>query len=88
MKTTILDLPKQTTITKDNIEVSVDTAVYYHVREPRKAYYSLEQLPACVKELTFATLRSVIGQYVLQDLLEKRETVTLEMGKFVARHVK
>lgn len=32
MKTAILDLPKQTTITKDNIEVSVDTAVYYNVR--------------------------------------------------------
>lgn len=32
MKTTILDLPKQTTITKDNIEVAVDTAVYYHVK--------------------------------------------------------
>ena len=72
MKTIILDLPKQMTITKDNIEVAVDTAVYYHVREPRKAYYSLENLPSCVRELTFATLRAVCGHYVLQDLLEKR----------------
>jgi len=87
MKTKIIDLSRQNAITKDNIEVSIDAAVYYHIREPRTAFYSVDNLPRSVTELTYATLRSVCGHYVLQDLLEKRDEVTLELGKFVARHV-
>lgn len=87
MKTKIIDLNRQNAITKDNIEVNIDAAVYYHIREPRTAFYSVENLPRSVSELTYATLRSVCGHYVLQDLLEKREEVTLELGKFVAKQV-
>ena len=87
MKTKIIDLTRQNAITKDNIEVSIDAAVYYHVREPRIAFYSVDNLTRSVTELTYATLRSVCGHYVLQDLLEKRDEVTFELGKFVARHV-
>lgn len=87
MKTKIKDLSRQSAITKDNIEVNIDAAVYYNIREPRIAFYSVADLPKAVSELTYATLRSVCGHYVLQDLLEKREEVTLELGKFVARQV-
>ena len=87
MKTKIIDLSRQNAITKDNIEVSIDAAVYYHIREPRTAFYSVDNLPRSVTELTYATLRSVCGHYVLQDLLEKRDEVTMELGKFVARQV-
>ena len=87
MRTNIINLTKQKALTKDNIEVIIDAAVYYHVKIARKTFYSVENIDRSVRELTFATLRSISGQYVLQDLLEKRDEVTLELGKFVARQV-
>ena len=87
MKTNIINLTRQKALTKDNIEVDIDAAVYYHVKIPRTTFYCVENIDRSVRELTFATLRSVCGQYVLQDLLEKRDEVTMELGKFVSRQV-
>ena len=87
MKTQIINLNKMKALTRDNIEVEVDAAVYYNVRIPRKTIYTVSDIHRSVQELTFATLRSICGHYVLQDLLEKRDEVTLELGKFVSKQV-
>lgn len=87
MKTNIINLNRQKALTRDNIEVDIDAAVYYNVKIPRKTYYSVADIHKSVQELTFATLRSICGHYVLQELLEKRDEVSLELGKFVARQV-
>lgn len=87
MKTQIINLQRQKALTKDNIEVNIDAAVYYHIKIARKTFYSVENIDRSVRELTFATLRSICGHYALQELLEKREEVTLELGKFVAKQV-
>lgn len=87
MKTNIINLNRQKALTRDNIEVDIDAAVYYNVKIPRKTYYSVSDIHKSVQELTFATLRSICGHYVLQELLEKRDEVSLELGKFVARQV-
>ena len=87
MKTNIINLHRQKALTKDNVEVTIDGAVWYHVKIPRKTYYAVNDIERSVRELTFSTLRSITGQYVMQDLLEKRDEVTLELGKFVARQV-
>ena len=73
MKTNIINLNRQKALTKDNIEVDIDAAVYYHVKIPRKTFYAVENIDKSVRLLTFATLRSICGQYILQDLLEKRD---------------
>jgi erythrocyte band 7 integral membrane protein len=87
MKTNIININRLNALTRDNIEVRVDAAVYYHVKIPRKTYYSVANIQRSVQELTYSTLRSICGHYLLQELLEKREEVTLEIGKFVARQV-
>ena len=87
MKTEPINLSRQTALTKDNIEVTIDAAVYYHVKIARKTYYAVVDINKAVSQLTFATLRAICGQYVLQELLEKREEVSMELGKFVARQV-
>ena len=73
MKTNIINLQKQKALTKDNIEVTIDAAVYYHVKIARKTFYAVDNIERSVRELIFATLRSICGQYILQDLLEKRD---------------
>jgi len=69
MKTNIININRLKALTRDNIEVQIEAAVYYHVKIPRKAFYSLANIQRSVQELTFATLRAICGQYVLQDLL-------------------
>lgn len=73
MKTNIINLNRQRALTKDNIEVTIDGAVYYHVKIPRKTFYAVNDIDRSVRELTFSTLRSITGQYIMQDLLEKRD---------------
>lgn len=69
MKTNIINLNRLNALTRDNIEVRIDAAVYYHVRIPRKTYYCVENIQRSVQELTFSTLRSISGHYMLQELL-------------------
>lgn len=73
MKTNIINLSRQRALTKDNIEVDIDAAVYYHVKIARKTFYCVQNIDKSVRELTFSTLRAICGHYVLQDLLEKRD---------------
>jgi erythrocyte band 7 integral membrane protein len=87
VKTRIIDLAKQTAITRDNITVIIDATVYFNIVEPRNAHYLVSNINKAVRELSCSTLRTIAGQYVMQDLLEKRQDITDELGKFVARHV-
>ena len=69
MKTSIVNISRLKALTRDNIEVQIDAAVYYHVKIPRKTFYSVANIQRSVQELTFATLRAICGNYILQDLL-------------------
>lgn len=81
MKTQIINSNRQKALTRDKIEVEIDAAVSYNIKIPRKTFYSVADIQKSDQELTFATLRSVCRH------LEKRDEVTLELGKFVARQV-
>jgi|NOAtaT_7_FD_contig_51_4753835_length_954_multi_2_in_0_out_0_2 erythrocyte band 7 integral membrane protein len=67
--------------------VSIDACVYYRVINSRRVVYSINNIREAVSELTFATLRSVIGHYTLQELLEKRGDIIKEIEIFVESHV-
>ena len=71
------DVPKQRIITKDNVTVDVDAVVYYRVFDPIKAVVAVENYMYATNLLSQTTLRDVIGQVELDDLLSKRE----ELGK-------
>ena len=71
------DVPKQRIITKDNVTVDVDAVVYYRVFDPIKAVVAVENYIYATNLLSQTTLRDVIGQVELDDLLSKRE----ELGK-------
>ncbi len=71
------DVPKQRIITKDNVTVDVDAVVYYRVFDPIRAVIAVENYMYATNLLSQTTLRDVIGQVELDDLLSKRE----ELGK-------
>ena len=65
----VADLDRQLILTKDNITVNIDTCVYYRIIDAKVAYYTLANIMQCVAEITYATLRTMCGEYTLQDLL-------------------
>jgi len=72
---TVLDFPGQPMITKDNVAVRVNGAIYYQVVDPKSVVYTVENFVLAVETLTRTTLRSVVGNRELDDLLENRDEV-------------
>jgi regulator of protease activity HflC (stomatin/prohibitin superfamily) len=74
-----LDLNRQLILTKDNITIDIDTIVYYRLIDIIKSTYRVKEIVTAVKEITYATLRSVCGEHTLQDLLENRAIIANEI---------
>jgi regulator of protease activity HflC (stomatin/prohibitin superfamily) len=70
-----LDIPPQDTITKDNVSVKVNAVVYFRVADPAKAVVEIEDYYFATSQLAQTTLRSVIGQSELDELLAERERI-------------
>jgi regulator of protease activity HflC (stomatin/prohibitin superfamily) len=74
-----LDVPPQDVITRDNVSVKVSAVVYFRVLDPNKAVVEVENYLFATSQLAQTTLRSVIGQHELDDLLAEREKINLEL---------
>lgn len=72
---TVLDFPGQPMITRDNVAVTVNGAIYYQVVDPKSVVYQVENFVLAVDTLTRTTLRSVVGNRDLDNLLENRDEV-------------
>ncbi|MCU0512393.1 MAG: SPFH/Band 7/PHB domain protein [Anaerolineae bacterium] len=75
MREKFLDIPSQTAITKDNAAISIDFLVYYRIVEPRLAKLSVENAEKATVQIATTTLRAVLGDIDLDDVLSKREEI-------------
>ncbi|CAK89406.1 unnamed protein product (macronuclear) [Paramecium tetraurelia] len=82
-KTFIIDLERQLVLTKDNITVNIDTIVYYRVVDVMKSAYRVKMIVEAVKEITYATLRTICGEHTLQDIIENRQKIADEIEGFI-----
>jgi len=73
LRTRVIDVPKQRVITKDNVTVDVDAVVYFRVTEPQKAIVEVQRYDVATSLLAQTTLRDVLGQRTLDELLSKRD---------------
>ena len=73
LRTVVLDVPPQDIITRDNVTVSVNAVVYFRVVDPRRAVVEVENYLYATSQLAQTTLRSVLGEAELDDLLAERE---------------
>ena len=73
LRTRVLDVPTQDVISKDNVSVKVNAVVYYRVVDPDKAIIQVEHFHAATSQLAQTTLRSVLGQHELDEMLSERD---------------
>ena len=78
-----MDVPTQDIITQDNITVKVNAVVYFRVMDPIKAITEVEDFYFATSQIAQTTLRSILGQSQLDDLLTKREEVNSELQKVI-----
>ncbi len=78
-----MDVPAQDIITKDNITVKVNAVVYFRVMDPIKAVTEVEDFYFATSQIAQTTLRSILGQSQLDDLLINREQVNAELQKVI-----
>ncbi|MBI5198399.1 MAG: slipin family protein [Nitrospirae bacterium] len=77
------DVPPQDVITRDNISVKVNAVVYFRVIDPVKAITAVEDFYYATSQISQTSLRSVLGQSQLDDLLAKREDINAELQKVI-----
>ncbi|HHN63921.1 MAG TPA: slipin family protein [Nitrospirae bacterium] len=83
LRTVTMDVPAQDVITKDNVSVKVNAVVYFRVMDPIKAITEVEDFYFATSQIAQTTLRSVIGQTQLDELLSKRDKVNAELQKII-----
>ena len=86
LRTVVLDVPPQDIITRDNVSVKVNAVVYFRVMDPRKAIVEVESYHYATSQLAQTTLRSVLGQVELDDLLSERERLNAQLQEILDRH--
>ena len=86
LRTIVLDVPPQDVITRDNVSVKVSAVVYFRVMDPRKAIVEVESYHYATAQLAQTTLRSVLGQVELDDLLSQRERLNQQLQQILDLH--
>lgn len=79
LRTIVMDVPSQDVITRDNVSVRVNAVVYFRVVDPEKAIIQIEDYYEATSQLAQTTLRSVLGQHELDDLLAEREKLNKDL---------
>jgi regulator of protease activity HflC (stomatin/prohibitin superfamily) len=79
LRTVVHDVPPQDIITRDNVSVKVNAVVYFRVIDPRRAVVEVENYMYATSQLAQTTLRSVLGQAELDDLLAEREQLNQQL---------
>lgn len=86
LRTVVFDVPPQDVITEDNVSIKVNAVVYFRVVEPQKAIVQVENFMVATSQFSQTTLRSVLGQSELDDLLSQRERINQKLQKIIDTH--
>lgn len=79
LRTVVMDVPSQDVISRDNVSVKVNAVIYFRVIDPQKAIIQVEDFFAATSQLAQTTLRSVLGQHDLDDMLAERDKLNADI---------
>ncbi|MDD4858389.1 MAG: slipin family protein [Candidatus Krumholzibacteria bacterium] len=83
LRTVALDVPPQEVVTKDNVSVKVNAVMYFQVFDPSKAIIAVENYLYATSQMGQTTLRSILGEHELDDLLSNREKINQKLQKII-----
>ena len=86
LRTVVMDVPPQDIITQDNVSLKVNAVVYFRVMQPEKAIVEVENYLFATSQLSQTTLRSVLGQSELDDLLSQRDKINQKLQQIIDSH--
>ena len=86
LQTIVLDVPPQDIITRDNVSVKVNAIVYFRVVDPSRAIVEVQNYLLATSQLAQTTLRSVLGQAELDDLLAERDKLNAKLQEIIDQH--
>jgi len=79
LRTVVMDVPTQDVISRDNVSVQVNAVIYFRVVDPKRAIIQVENFLEATSQLSQTTLRSVLGQHELDDMLAEREGLNADI---------
>ncbi len=86
LRTVAMDVPSQDTITKDNVSLKVNAVIYFRVMEPERAVVAVEDYLFATSQMAQTTLRSVLGQSELDELLSERDKINQKLQRIIDEH--
>ena len=86
LRTVVMDVPSQDVISKDNVSVKVSAVVYFRVIDPKLAIIAVEDYLLAINQLSQTTLRSVLGQHDLDEMLSARNQLNADIQTILDEH--
>ena len=86
LRTVAMDVPPQDVITRDNVSIKVNAVIFFRVLDPERAVIQVEDYLYATSQISQTTLRSVLGQQELDDLLSARDKINQQLQKIIDEH--
>ena len=86
LQTVALDVPPQDVITRDNVSIKVSAVIYFRVVDPERAIIAVQDYLYATSQISQTTLRSVLGQVELDDLLSARDKINQQLQRIIDEH--
>jgi regulator of protease activity HflC (stomatin/prohibitin superfamily) len=85
-RTVTMGIPSQKIITKDNVSIDIAAVAYYHIVDPRKAVVAIENVFSAVNQISQTTVRNVVGQFMLDQLLSQTSDINNQIKNVIDNH--
>ncbi len=86
LRVVTLDVPSQEVITRDNVPIKVNAVVYFRIVDPAKAFVEVQNYILATSQISQTTLRSVLGEFELDELLAQREKINQKLQQIIDEH--
>jgi len=86
LRTITMNIPSQKIITKDNVSIDIAAVAYYKIIDPQKSVVAIEDITSAVNQISQTTVRNVVGQFSLDQLLSKTSDINLQIKNVIDGH--
>ena len=86
LRTITIGIPSQKIITKDNVSIDIAAVAYYHIVDPKKSVIAIQNVYEAVNQISQTTVRNVVGQFVLDQLLSKTADINTKIKNVIDQH--